>query len=117
MSLLSHLPGRAVSEPWQARMGYLLDLALKAAQQAKPRALDARAESRRQRVLALLAERPERKRAMVTDPDDPAHPGDVVLTIALRTDDGPVTAELLLPRDRYDPFLLLDLFDRYSRQQ
>jgi len=65
-------------------------------------------ETRRQRVLAMLAERPGNRYAVVVDnPDtDP-----VILALAIR-DKG--TCELRIPREKYDPFLLLDLIERHG---
>ena len=65
------------------------------------------AEARRKRVLAMLAEQPGIKYAVVTDTRaDP-----VILALAIR---GQATCELRIPRDKYDGFLLLDLLDRYG---
>jgi hypothetical protein len=70
---------------------------------------DPAAEARRQRVLAMLAERPGARYAVVTH--DPGAPEPVILTLAIR---GVATCEMLIPRDRYDPFLLLDLIERHG---
>lgn len=69
---------------------------------------DLAAEARRQRVLAMLAERPGIRYAVVVDnPDtDP-----VILALAIQ---GVGTCELRIPRAKYDPFLLLDLIERHS---
>lgn len=76
---------------------------------------DARAEARRQRVLAMLAERPGIRYALVSDPDDPAYPELVVLAVGLRKEDGATyTFEMLVPHDRYDPFLLMELVERHG---
>jgi hypothetical protein len=69
---------------------------------------DPAAEARRQRVLAILAERPGIRYAVLTD--IPADPDAVILTLAIR---GKATCELRIPRDRYDPYLLLDLLDKH----
>lgn len=66
-------------------------------------------EARRQRVLAMLAENPSTRYAVLTDTE--ADPDIVILALAIR---GQATCELRIPRDRYDPFLLLDLLDRYG---
>ena len=70
---------------------------------------DPRAEARRQRVLAMLAENPTKRYAMLTQDDD--DPEGVCLTLAIR---GRATCELRIPRDRYDPFLLRHLIERHS---
>lgn len=66
-------------------------------------------EARRQRVLAMLAARPDIRYAVLTDTQ--ADPEAVLLTLAIR---GRATCELRIPRDRYDPFLLLDLIERHG---
>ena len=70
---------------------------------------DPAAEARRQRVLAMLADRPGIRYAVLTDPV--SHPDAVILTLAIRDK---ATCELLVPRDRYDPFLLFDLLDKHG---
>lgn len=70
---------------------------------------DPAAEARRQRVLAMLAERPGARYAVLTH--DPGAPDHVILTLAIR---GVATCEMSIPRDRYDPFLLLDLIERHG---
>jgi hypothetical protein len=59
-------------------------------------------EARRQKVLAMLAENPGIKRAIITDTEtDPEH---VIIAIGLR---GEATGELAIPKAKYDPFLIL----------
>lgn len=70
---------------------------------------DPEAEARRQRLLALLAERPGIRYAILTDTKADAEA--VLLTLAIR---GQATCEFRIPRDRYDPFLLLDLIERHG---
>ena len=70
---------------------------------------DPAAEARRQRVLAMLAERPGVRYAVVTDSE--AEPDAVLLALAIR---GRATCELRIPRDRYDGTLLLDLIERHG---
>ena len=67
------------------------------------------AEARRQRVLAMLAEHPTVRYALLTDTE--ADPEAVLLTLAIR---GRATFELRVPKDRYDPFLLLSLIERHG---
>jgi hypothetical protein len=76
---------------------------------------DAAAEARRQRVIAMLAERPAIRHALVTDDADPAYPDCVVLGIGIRRGDGAIyTADMIVPRDRYDGIALLDLVERHG---
>lgn len=66
-------------------------------------------EARRQRVLAMLAERPGIRYAVVTDTE--ADPNAVIVTLAIR---GVASCELRIPREKYDPFLFLDAIERHS---
>ena len=68
---------------------------------------DSAMEARRQRVLTVLAEQPGIPYAVVVDnPDtDP-----VIMVLGIR---GQATCELLVPREKFDPFLLLDLIGRH----
>ncbi len=70
---------------------------------------DPAAEARRQRVLAMLAQHPGTRYAVLTDTE--ADPEAVLLTLAIR---GRATCELAIPRAKYDPFLLLDLIERHT---
>ncbi len=91
------------------RKAELLD-ELRAANDGAYEALpDAAAEGRRQRVLAMLRESPTVRYAVVTDTD--SDPDAVIVALAIR---GRATCELLIPRDRYDGVLLLDLIERHS---
>ena len=68
---------------------------------------DAKCEERRQKVLKMLEARPEIQRAFVTDAEtDSKH---VTVTVAIR---GQYSFELEIPKDRYDPFLLLEIIER-----
>lgn len=64
-------------------------------------------EERRAKVLAMLAEKPETKRAltadMISDRDS------MILTIAIRD---VATFEMQISKDRYDPFMLLELIEK-----
>jgi hypothetical protein len=71
--------------------------------------LDSATEARRQRVLAMLAERPGIRYAVLTDTE--ADPEAVILVLAIR---GVATSELRIPREKYDPFLLLELIERHG---
>jgi hypothetical protein len=66
-------------------------------------------EARRQRVLELLAVNPSARYAVLTDTQ--ADPEAVILTLAIR---GQATCELLIPRDKFDGILLLDLLNRHG---
>lgn len=66
-------------------------------------------EARRQRVLAMLRESPAARYAVVTDTE--SDPDAVIVALAIR---GRATCELLIPRNRYDGTLLLDLIERHG---
>jgi len=66
-------------------------------------------EARRQHVLDMLARNPSARYAIVTDTK--ADPDVVILALAIR---GRATCELRIPRDKYAPFLLLDLIRQHS---
>lgn len=70
---------------------------------------DPAAEARRQRVLAMLAERPEIRYAALTDSKTDSEA--VLFTLAIR---GKATCELRIPREKYDGVLLLDLIERHG---
>lgn len=70
---------------------------------------DPAAEARRSRVLAMLDANPGARYAVVTDTQ--ADPEAVILTLAIR---GQVTCEFLIPKAKYNPFLLLDLIERHG---
>jgi len=75
-----------------------------------------RSEERRQRVLALFAESPGRRYAVVNDDGDPAYPGCVVLGVGILQDDGGITTcDIVTPAERYDGCALLDLIDRHAQ--
>ncbi len=66
---------------------------------------------RREKVLKMLADNPEIMRAFITDAEsDQDH---VIIALAIR---GVGTCELLIPRHKYDPFLLLESFEKESLQ-
>jgi hypothetical protein len=71
------------------------------------RAAEYACEQRWQKVLSLLAENPDKQRVYVTDTI--TDPDNVILTVAIR---GVATFEMLVPQDRYDPFLLVEMIDK-----
>ena len=69
---------------------------------------DPAAESRRQRVLAMLANDPALRLAVVCDgTGDP-----IPVAVAIRHKG---TFEVLIPAARFDPFTFLDLVERHSK--
>lgn len=68
-------------------------------------------ERQRERVLAILAENPDTQRAIITDLD--SDPDNAVLTIAIRDK---YSFEMLIPKDRYDGFLMLEIIQKSGVQ-
>lgn len=66
-----------------------------------------RRESRRLKVLDILAANPDTQRAIVTDMN--SDPKNVLVTIALR---GMYSFEILVSKSKYDNFLFLQLIER-----
>ena len=96
--------GRVRGEP----LAGLAALSLANPTEAKTESLpDPAAEGRRQRVLAMLADNPARRLAVVCDGQgDP-----VPVAVAIR---GKGTCEVLIPAARFDPFALLELVERHA---
>lgn len=65
---------------------------------------DIKLEERRKKVLSILAVNPDTQRAIITDLD--SDPDNVILTIAIRDH---YSFEMLISKDRYDAFSLLEL--------
>ncbi|MCX7962697.1 MAG: hypothetical protein N2653_14160 [Burkholderiales bacterium] len=81
----------------------------------EPEPLSPRAADRRRRVLQMLRERPEIKRALIADDADPQHPDAVIVAIGIRRPDGTIcTGELAIRRERYDGIALLALLERHG---
>ena len=75
---------------------------------------DPAAEARRQRVLAMLAERPGIRYAVVVDDPD-TDPVTVALGIRGAMQDGStVTCELRIPREKWDGVLFLEMLERHT---
>jgi hypothetical protein len=64
-------------------------------------------EGRREEVLAMLAQGPDIQYA--TTSDDQSEPDAVFVTLAFR---GKGTCEPCVPKNRYEPFVLLDLIEK-----
>ena len=88
--------------------GHLSDAQREAIRATKPELLTILGrESRRQKVLQIMAE-DDQPRKYYWATDDQAHPEFVFLTLAIR-DVG--TCELSIPKEKYDPFLLMEIID------
>lgn len=66
---------------------------------------------RREKVLRMLEENPGTQRAFVTDTE--SDPDNVILTMAIRDQ---ASFEMLIPRRKYDSFLLLAIIERTAVQ-
>jgi class 3 adenylate cyclase len=67
------------------------------------------AQARRERVLQMLAESPGMKRAVIVD--DESDPDRVIVAVAVR---GLGTCDVCIARERFDPFLLLEIIGRFD---
>ncbi len=72
---------------------------------------EARAEWRRQKVIAMLEAAPGTQRAVFVDTDSDPH--NVILAVAVRHPT-PATCEMLIPKAKYDPWRLLELIERHG---
>ena len=71
---------------------------------------DPAAEARRQRVLAMLADNPGYRYALIADLE--SDPEVAIIALAIR---GRASCELRIPSAKFDPFLLLALIERHGR--
>ncbi len=67
-------------------------------------------EARRQKVLQMMAE-DDRPKSHYWKTFDDAHPDYVILVFAIR---GVGTGEIYIPREKYDPFLLMEILDKHQ---
>ena len=67
-------------------------------------------KARREQVLRMIADDDQRRKYYWLT-DDKAHPDFVILVFAIR-DVG--TGELSIPREKYDPFLLMEILDKHQ---
>ncbi len=65
---------------------------------------------RREQVLKMMAE-DDRPRSHYWKTFDKAHPDFVILVFAIR---GVGTGEMSIPREKYDPFLLMEILDKHQ---
>ena len=72
---------------------------------------DLKPEYRRQKVLTILAEQPDSQRAFITDLE--SDPDNAILSMAIRN---VATFEMIIPREKYDAFLLLELIEKTQIQ-
>lgn len=67
-------------------------------------------EARRQKVIAMLEAAPDTQRAIYTDAESDPH--NVIVTVAVRS--LAQTCELLIPKAKYDPWLLMALIEQHG---
>ena len=80
--------------------------------QHKPAILaELKREERRKKVFDMLVDRPDSQRAITSDLS--SDPDNVILTIAIRNQ---YTFEMLVPKYKYDAFMLLELIEKGSLQ-
>lgn len=72
---------------------------------------DAKREQRRQKVLSILTENPDSQRAIISDLS--SDPDNMILTMAIRD---LASFEMLILREKYDAFLLLELIEKAQVQ-
>jgi len=72
---------------------------------------DPQTVARRQRVLSMLDDNPTAKYAAVTA--ERSRPGWMTLTIALRTPTEIVTTDLLIPIDKWDGIVFIEMLERH----
>ena len=68
-------------------------------------------EHRSAKVLAMLQAEPGKQRAIYVD--DASDPHNVILTVVVRACQQ--TCEMLIPKDKYDPWRLLEFIERYRQ--
>lgn len=73
--------------------------------------LDKQQEARRKKVIAMLQAEPGTQRTIYTDTDTDLH--NVIIAIAVRACQQ--TCEMLIPKDKYDAFRLLELIERHGQ--
>ena len=79
----------------------------------KPKTLlDRQREARRQKVIAMLEAAPGTQRAIYVD--DASDPANIILAVAVRHPTG-ATCEMLIPKQKYDPWRLLELIERHGQ--
>jgi hypothetical protein len=69
-------------------------------------------EARRLKVIAMLEASPDRQRAVFVDTGSDPH--NVILAVAVRNPT-PATCEMTIPKDKYDPWPLLELIERHGQ--
>ena len=108
-SIATAIPTISATQPKgeSATVARIATVAVANPPEAKADTPDPATEARRQRVLAMLADNPALRLAVVCDgAGDP-----VPVAVAIR-DKGSV--EILIPAARFDPFALLELVERHT---
>ncbi|MBX3640650.1 MAG: hypothetical protein KF888_09070 [Nitrosomonas sp.] len=88
--------------------GKITDELIQRLRQHKPAIIaELKREERRQKVLQMLEDNPGSKRAFITDTDSDRD--NVIVAVAIR---GTATCEIEIPKNKYDPFLFLELINK-----
>lgn len=86
----------------------LTDELIQRLRQHKPAIIaELKREQRRQKVIQILADNPDKQRSYITD--DTTDSENVILVIAIRN---VASFEMLIPKAKYDPFQLLELIEK-----
>ena len=68
-------------------------------------------EERRKKILNMLADKPDSQRVFITDLDSDFD--NIILTIAIKDQ---YSFEMLMPKNKYDPFMILELISKGTMQ-
>ena len=99
-----------VTPPALPSVASVASVAVATATDGKPETLlDRQREARRRQVIAILEAAPDTPRAIYVD--DASDPLNIIVAVAVRHPTG-ATCELLIPRDKYCPWKLLELIER-----
>jgi hypothetical protein len=97
----------------KGKIAKIATIAVASSQTHKPEGptSDTQQKIRRLKVLTMLEENPDTQRAIYTDTH--SDPDSVILTTAVRN---VATCEIMIPKDKYDPWQLLSLTERLGVQ-
>jgi len=91
--------------------GDLTDVQRKAIRAYKPELLRLLGREHRRRQVLQMMDEDDQRRKYYWKTFDKAHPDFVILAFAIR---GVGTGELSIPREEYDPFLLMEILDKHQ---
>jgi len=91
--------------------GDLTDVQRKAIRAYKPELLRLLGREHRRRQVLQMMDEDDQRRKYYWKTFDKAHPDFVILAFAIRGDG---TGEVSIPREKYDPFLLMEILDKHQ---